>query len=170
MPAAVVEAQAENFARNPGIANKHVSINGLRQVAILSLGLTKTGKRVGAAESLTLSVIPLLHLLWRWKRRTKPGHLLAPSPYQWRGKFSRALQELKVDHPGFRPYSLTRGGATMWFQRRNSFDKLLQQGRWSSTKTARLYLNEGLATLAETKLPQSSLQPFLRVFHQTVPQ
>ena len=54
---------------------------------------------------------------------------------------------------GFRPYSLRRGGATFWLQQHGSFDKLLMQGRWASQKTARIYINEELALLADLKLP-----------------
>ena len=37
------------------------------QPAVLNLGLTKAGKRQGAAESITISELPVLSLLWRWK-------------------------------------------------------------------------------------------------------
>ena len=48
--------------------------------------------------------------------------------------------------------------ATWWFSRHHSLDKILLQGRWQAPKTARIYLNEGLAVLAE-------MAPFLKVFH-----
>ena len=40
----------------------------------------------------------------------------------------------------------------MYFGRHGSLDRLLVQGRWASSKTARIYINEGLAALAELKL------------------
>ena len=69
----------------------------------------------------------------------------------------------------FRPYSLRRGGATFWFGRHQSLDRLLIQGRWASQKTARIYLNEGLAMLASMHLPKShpNLRPFLNIYTQT---
>ena len=40
----------------------------------------------------------------------------------------------------------------MYFGKHGSLDRLLVQGRWASSKTARIYINEGLAVLAELKL------------------
>ena len=40
----------------------------------------------------------------------------------------------------------------MYFGRHGSLDRLLVQGRWASSKTARIYINEGLAVLAQLKL------------------
>ena len=39
-------------------------------------------------------------------------------------------------------------------------------GRWAAARTARIYINEGLAMVASLKLPRKSLVPFLRTFHQ----
>ena len=68
---------------------------------------------------------------------------------------------------GFRPYSLRRGGATYWFQRHQNLDRILLQGRWHTQKSARIYLNEGLAVLAQLKVPRtdSRLKPFLTVYN-----
>lgn len=62
---------------------------------------------------------------------------------------------------GFRPYLFRCGGATFWFSRHGNFDKLLQQGRRAAACTARICLNEGLALMAETKVPNRSRLPFL---------
>ena len=40
----------------------------------------------------------------------------------------------------------------MYFGRHGSLDRLLVQGRWASSKTARIYINEGLAVPADLKL------------------
>ena len=40
----------------------------------------------------------------------------------------------------------------MYLGRHGSLDRLLVQGRWASSKTARIYINEDLAVLAELKL------------------
>ena len=89
-----------------------VFMNGPTKAAVVSLGLTKGGKRMGAAESITCHVHEVLRRLWRWKCTASPQDLLVPSSSQWRTMFSRCLAELKLDDFGFRPYSLRRGGAT----------------------------------------------------------
>ena len=77
--------------------------------------------------------------------------------------FNDTISSLGLSEYQYRPYSLRRGGATFYFQRHGQLDRLLIQGRWQSSKTARLYINSGLATLAETEL---RLTPHARVFHK----
>lgn len=139
-----------------------------QKMALISLGLTKSGKRQGAAESVTIQVSEVLRRLWQWK--TAPKHLtaLVPSGSRWRQLFTECLVALEVSDFGFRPYSLRRGGATFWFSKHGSFDKLLVQGRWQAVKTARIYLNEGMALLAELKLPQQQVSVFQRIYHHSI--
>ena len=88
------------------------------------------------------------------------------SPAKWRGLFQEALVSLKLQAFEFRPYSLRRGGATWWFGKHQSLDAILIQGRWQAAKTARLYINEGLAILAELKLTPNDprLKSFISMF------
>ena len=144
-----------------GLHSHHISMPKPRQVAVISLGLTKGGKRQGAAESATLGVVDALTLLWQWKRSVPANTPLCPPPHKWRKTFADAVASLKLESYGFRPYSLRRGGATHWFRHHGSFDKLLVQGRWAAPKTAKVYINEGLAILAEIKIPEKSLKPFV---------
>ena len=62
----------------------------------------------------------------------------------------------------YRPYSLRRGGATHYFTLHGRFDSILVLGRWQAAATARLYLNEGLATIAELSLPWTRFSQNLR--------
>ena len=136
---------------------------------VVSLGLTKGGKRRGAAESVILGYEPAVLLVKRWKQVAQPVTPLVRSTAQWRKLFNECLHALHVEDHQFRPYSLRRGGATFWFSRHQSLDRLLIQGRWASQKTARIYLNEGLAMLTSMHLPKThpDLKPFLSVFSMT---
>ena len=147
-----------------GIRNKDVTLDANQRSGVISLGLTKGGKRTGAAESVTLNVSEVLRRLSQWKRHTSPGSFLTPSPYVWRKKFAQGLQALGLEQWEFRPYSLRRGGATFWFSQHGSLDKILLQGRWMAARTARTYLNEGLAVLAEINIPNSKIRPFHNVY------
>ena len=131
--------------------------------AVISLGLTKSGKRAGASESVTIRVGEVLRRLWQWRHLGFPMKLVS-SPSAWRTMFAKCLSELKLEPFNFRPYSLRRGGATFWFQKHGSFDRLLVDGRWQAPKTARIYLNEGLAILAEMKVPKAEITPFVNVY------
>ena len=145
---------------------KHqVEVGSARSPAILSLGLTKGGKRAGAAECVTIHVAEVIRRLTQWKSSGPPS--LVPSPSKWRTRFSATLAAIGAESFGFRPYSLRRGGATFFFTKHGSMDRLMIQGRWVAQKTARIYINSGLATLAELKLPKKRLNPFINVYHQS---
>eukprot|EP00438_Fugacium_kawagutii_P010590 Skav221627 [mRNA] locus=scaffold4037:51236:58385:+ [translate_table: standard] len=137
---------------------------------LISLGMTKGGKRHGAAESVVLGYEPAVDLVKAWKSVRPASTPLAMSPAQWRGLFAKCLKELRLDSFQFRPYSLRRGGATFWFSKHQNLDKILVQGRWHTLKSARIYLNEGLAVLASMKLPVSDprIKPFTSVFFSTL--
>ena len=134
--------------------------------AVLSLGLTKSGKRQGALESVTITVYDVVRRLQAWKAASKKR--LGISPAEWRAKFSQGLEALQLQEFGFRPYSLRRGGATFWFLKHGSFDRLLVQGRWAAPKTARVYINDGLATLAELTIPTHKLRGFLTIYKRAL--
>lgn len=145
---------------------KHqVEVGSARSPAILSLGLTKGGKRAGSAECVTIHVAEVTRRLTQWKSSGPPS--LVPSPSKWRTQFSATLAAIGAESFGFRPYSLRRGGATFFFTKHGSMDRLMIQGRWVAQKTARIYINSGLATLAELKLPKKRLNPFINVYHQS---
>ena len=146
---------------------KDVFIPSPKGPAVLSLGLTKAGARQGAAESITLHEESVLGALYRWKQRARPAEFLTAKPHAWRTLFSNALEALRLTPLEFRPCSLRRGGATFWFNQHGSFDRLLVQGRWAASKTARIYLNDGLAQLADMTLPNSSLHVYVKLFRST---
>lgn len=146
------------------VKSSSITMSSSTSVAVLSLGLTKGGKRAGALESVTIHVADVLRRLWQWKMGERKVDKLIPSPFAWRKLFQECLSSLEIQDFGFRPYSLRRGGATFWFQRHASFDKLLIQGRWAAAKTARVYLNEGLALLAELKLPPKNINLYHKIY------
>ena len=153
-----------------GLRSSHMtSTSGHKQV-LISLGLTKGGKRHGAAESVILGYEPAVTLVKQWKLKASAVTPLARSPGQWRTLFQTCLTELKLTSFGFRPYSLRRGGATFWFSKHQSLDRILVQGRWHTQKSARIYLNEGLSVLASMSIPVTSpsIRPFYTVFQNTV--
>jgi len=141
---------------------RQVEVQDLRSPAVISLGLTKSGKRQGASESITVTVFDVVRRLQHWKLHSSRS--LTSSSGAWRAKFSEYLTELGLEEFQFRPYSLRRGGATFWFARHGSLDRLLIQGRWQAAKTARIYINSGLAAIAEMKVPQKKLRGFQTIY------
>ena len=149
-----------------GLKRKDFNAEPSSRHVLISLGLTKSGKRAGAAESVVIGHDTAVQPILRWMSLAPLSASVAYSPSKWRGLFQQALVALKIESFGFRPYSLRRGGATWWFAKHHSLDRLLLQGRWHSAKTARIYLNEGLSVLAELKLSANDprIKSFLTIF------
>ena len=143
-----------------GIQAWQVNITGASCPAVISLGLTKAGKRQGAAESITITELSVVRLLWVWKQRVPSHSFLTEKPHVWRSLFADCINKLKLSQWEFRPYSLRRGGATHLFVKCGSLDRVLLAGRWTAIKTAKVYLNSGLAMLTEIQIPKTLLRPF----------
>jgi len=151
-----------------GLRSSHLFCGSKDRQVVVSLGLTKGGKRQGAAESVILGFEPAALLVKKWKSLAQSTTPFVKSSAHWRKLFNDCVSALHLESYQFRPYSLRRGGATYWFSKHQSLDRLLIQGRWASQKTARIYVNEGLSMLASMQLPRSdpNLKPYLNVFAQ----
>ena len=83
--------------------------------------------------------------------------------------FKRLRTDTRLPALSWRPYSLRRGGATAHFLEHGSLDKTAVRGRWPSTKTARIYINEAVSTLAQitlTTLQQISIGKCAKIILQ----
>ena len=96
---------------------------------------------------------------WRWyfhcvhprsgaQASTKRTALAAKRSFVFRF-FKRLCTDTRLLALSWRPYSLRRGGATAHFLEHGSLDKTAVRGRWPSTKTARIYINEAVSTFAD---------------------
>lgn len=141
------------------------------RVAVLTLGFTKGGKRLGVSESVTLTHEVAVRYLRHWLHISTEGQGFCSSAARWRTLFATGIRELHLQTFDFRPYSLRRGGATWYFSKFGSLDRVMLMGRWQAARTARIYLNEGLATLAEMHFaPQKiRLAPFHLTFKRSDP-
>ena len=107
----------------------------------------------------------MIQLVRKWKAAASPYEYLTDKPHVWRDLFQSCLKGIKVEQWGFRPYSLRRGGATSLFVKVGSLDRVLILGRWTAVKTAKIYLNSGLAMLADIQISKTLLRPFHQVYH-----
>ena len=115
---------------------------------VVALGQSKSGKRRGEDEFAVIDASPvtcILRLFLDPLRPTDP--LVGRDHFQWRRDFDRLLDELGVLHLGYRPYSLRRGGATHAYMSGLRLAKVMFRGRWTSEKTARIYIQEAAALL-----------------------
>ena len=132
---------------------KHCSASADFSKWVLNLGLTKGGQRRGVTESVVVSAPVACVLLRAAVEGQKPGMFLLRRPVaEFRRLFKSLLWELGVAHFRMQPYSLRRGGATRLFRESGSFDEVSEVGRWGHTATAKVYINEGLATFSHLAL------------------
>ena len=128
--------------------------------AVLNLGYTKAGSRIGSQESVTLDDPKIIKNLAARVSVLQPGDLLLPKgPFEFRRCFKQLLCELHLESMGFKPYSLRRGGATHHFRSCGQLSRTVVKGRWTNARTARVYINEGLAVLAGFACPEC--EPFV---------
>lgn len=74
----------------------------------------------------------------------------------FRRLFSEAARRCHLQEWEFKPYSLRRGGATEDFRSHGQLDRTTVRGRWASSRTARIYINESVAVLADLNLQPKS--------------
>eukprot|EP00438_Fugacium_kawagutii_P010156 Skav235744 [mRNA] locus=scaffold1612:147414:153104:- [translate_table: standard] len=110
------------------LLSSHIMVSAQDSQLLVSLGMTKSGRRQGAAESVVLGVELAVKLVNCWKKQCPTVVRLASSPGKWRTLFHECLQALGLETFEFRPYSLRRGGATWWFQKHQNLDRILVQG------------------------------------------
>ena len=117
--------------------------------SVVQLPFTKRGLR----DFVSIDDPLVINLLRARLPDLQPGDRLAELPnHKLRIFFTRALNELDASEHGFRLYSFRRGGATHFFRTRGSMDQACERGRWTSSRTARLYITDGAARLAELSL------------------
>ena len=133
-----------------GLRKKDITWAGGK--AVLSLSKTKTGKRKGAEEM----VVCDSNLANRWlaivlRPKSQDDFLLDINPKELRSLFFTFLDHLCV--PGyFSMYSFRRGGATWHFLTGGSLESTLLKGRWASSSSARIYLQDAAATLSHLQI------------------
>ena len=77
--------------------------------------------------------------------------MLGLSAVHFREVFRALVAKVGLPPEDWQPYSLRRGGATADFRHHGRMDLTMIRGRWANQRTARIYVNDALAALAELK-------------------
>ncbi len=103
----------------------------------------------------------------RLLRATPPGHRLFPfSPATFRAALHRVCAELQLSS-SYTPHSLRHGGATYWHNTLGrSMEDIMHRGRWASSKSARIYVQQGPAVWMAQSVPRSTYDLGLAVSRQ----
>ncbi len=141
-----------------GLLWSDISVTAHSGPAILALRQTKTGSRkFGAIEFVRVDDPVLSAMLFSALSDGAIGPLWRHGRSRFRQLFRQALSALSLDDFGFTPYSLRRGGATFDFNAHRSFDLACERGRWAHVRSARVYLDDAVATLALIRLPPAAV-------------
>ena len=128
------------------ICRRRAMVATWQATTFVRLPWTKRRQRREARERWTLDDPFLGRLLKVVANRQLPQNLICPSgDRQLRLFFQRANAQLGFAASFYKPYSLRRGGATHDYMSNKNLAKTILRGRWSELKTARLYINDGLA-------------------------
>eukprot|EP00438_Fugacium_kawagutii_P031108 Skav214914 [mRNA] locus=scaffold2073:21626:30504:- [translate_table: standard] len=130
--------------------------------AVIQLGATKSGLRRRQDENVIITHRPTIILLQEWLQLRQLENTALLPAYQagsrmFRDEFRRLLKFFQLP-PSFRPYSLRRGGATADFRAHGQMERTLIKGRWGSTQSARIYIQEGLSALVKLQLRKEQAQ------------
>ena len=133
----------------------HISCSGTH--IVLALPLTKIGRRRGQQEVVTIDCAICAYLLRLAAKTASSSELLVSfGPYGFRKWWSEGLAILGMSSEVFKPYSIRRGAASWHLQTVGSLELTIFKGRWCSAATARTYVQEGLARLAQSQLSAHS--------------
>ncbi|CAK0795565.1 unnamed protein product [Prorocentrum cordatum] len=117
---------------------------------VVSLPWTNTSCQKGSREHVTLDdplVGAIVHMQLQRDSRLWPGTTRA-----FHDLFRSGLQQIGRRHLALSPCSLRRGGATHEFLLSGDLSKVMLRGRWSSAGTAKIYIQDGAAIIAEMML------------------
>ena len=120
--------------------------------AVITLRDSKTGKRRNTGEMVVVNSVFANHYLRLACRSLRScDHLLPGGASSFRLLFNNLVDFFQLAGL-YAVYSLRRGGATFDFLMHQSMERTLLRGRWSSTSTARIYLQDTIATVASLSL------------------
>ena len=123
-----------------------------------TLPLSKSGRRMGATESLLLTDLFVVTLVRNFFHGRLPGDRRSShGPGLLRKRLAQTLEQLGLVVP-YRSYSVRRGGATHIFRTANNIAAVCVRGRWNAVKTAKVYISDGVAQLSELTIQATSAQ------------
>ena len=83
-----------------GVERKDLATEPEQHKVLLSLDLTKGGKRAGAAESIVFGFDQVVSVFKHWMNLAPTHQSVTPAPHKWRALFDK----LKITSFAFRPY------------------------------------------------------------------
>ena len=141
-----------------------ISLEYIEGKTVISIAIdhSKTSVRKLITEYVTSNDAFLFSMLLLLQELSSGSHIWGYPAPQFAHIF--ATWQIAAGLHGFSPYSFKRGGATAAFMAHRSYDRLCQEGRWSSITAARRYLDDSMSSLVRLRIPErpESYRRFLR--------
>ncbi|CAK0803605.1 unnamed protein product, partial [Prorocentrum cordatum] len=135
------------------LRRKDIRMFQRRMSAIVALRNTKTGQRDGRLELVMIRSRVAVKLLVQHVQQLPPDELILNIERgEFMRLFRRAVVALGLTDERVTLYSFRRGGATRDFLEHDSLELTLLRGRWASARSARIYVQDAVAALAELQL------------------
>jgi hypothetical protein len=133
---------------------QHLGFSSCGRRASLSLPITKSrNKRAVGSETVEIYDQRIVARLASLVEDILPGDkLFSMSMSYFRVQLLRAKSFFSLDDLHIQAYSRRRGGATHYFRSSGSLDRTILRGRWLSAKSARIYIEDGVAQLSAIAL------------------
>eukprot|EP00435_Cladocopium_sp_Y103_P050079 s49_g15.t1 len=126
----------------------HLLVNHRPQCINLVLPFSKTSN--GNPQVLRIEDPLICRLVARVRPASNSKALLWPYALRrFHRTWKQLLRCLKFSAADYSPYGIRRGGATHFFLTCGNLDATVQRGRWSNSRVARLYIDDGAPALAE---------------------
>ncbi len=123
---------------------------------ILNLETSKMIKRGRSQERIVITDPLAIRLVRNAVVRLRPSDtLMGLTARQFRAAFVAGLAKLQLSGR-YQPYSIRRGGATFLWEQTKNMNICMETGRWSSRRTARLYIKEAVRVLQSETLPPAT--------------
>ena len=120
---------------------------------ILSLPNTKSSERTGIPELITIDDPLVVRFISQCLEANPNAATFANmSSKQFQDRFAAYLDQLDCSNLGYRLYSIRRGGATYDYMTHKSLSRTVLRGRWTSSTTAKIYIQDAVALVAATQV------------------
>lgn len=130
----------------------------LKAKAIIRIPTSKSGARKGATEMVVIESRAAVAILQDAIAGLAPdAFVVRRTPSKFREFFRMTCEAFGLADAGLKVYSLRRGGATWKFLEHGSMEKALLQGRWQSTATARIYIEDAAAASTALSLTEAQV-------------
>ena len=131
------------------LTHRHVVVHHQRKGMSVIIPGSKTSQ--GNPQVVLVTDCYLISCAQRVLRPDSQSLLWSSGAHTFRKAFAYLLQRLGFQPHDYTPYSLRRGGSTWYFQHSLSLDATMARGRWQCSRTAKQYVDEGTAQLAQVQ-------------------